>query len=58
MFILNGKNQYKKKFYGIIKDKQYLNDLVDQCEREYNINIFDYINDYSDMNRLLKYLEE
>ena len=46
------------RFYGIIKDKQYLNDLVDQCEREYNINIFDYINDYSDMNRLLKYLEE
>lgn len=46
------------KFEGIIKDRDYLDELVDQCEKEYNIDIMDYINDYSDLKKLLKKLKE
>lgn len=41
-------------FEGMIKDWNYLDELIDQCENEYNINIMKYINDYSDMRILLK----
>ena len=40
-------------FEGIIKDWDYLDELVDQCEKEYDINIMDYINNYNDLRRLL-----
>ena len=43
---------------GLIKDWDYLDELVTACEEEYNINILDYINDYSDMRRLLEELRE
>lgn len=46
------------KFEGIIKDRDYLDELVDQCEKEYNIDIMDYINDYSNLKKLLKKLKE
>ena len=39
-------------FEGIIKDWDYLDELVDQCEKEYDINIMDYINNYNDLRRL------
>ena len=45
------------KFREIIKDENYLEELINQCEKEYNINIIDYINNYEDMERLLKDLE-
>lgn len=45
-------------FEGIIKNWDYLDELVDQCEKEYNIDIMNYINDYEDLNKLLKKLKE
>jgi len=39
-------------FEGIIKDWDYLDELVDKCEKEYDINIMDYINNYNDLRRL------
>ncbi len=45
-------------FRGVIKDEDYLEEIINDCEEEYDINIIDYINTYEDMRRLLKDLEE
>lgn len=44
-------------YYGMIKDEKYLTELVDECEKEYDINVMDYINDYGDLKKLLKKLK-
>ena len=45
-------------FRGMIKDEDYLEELIKECETEYNIDIVQYINDYSDIRRLLKELKD
>ena len=42
------------KFREIIKDENYLEELINQCEKEHNITIMDYIHNYDDIERLLK----
>ena len=36
----------------MIKDEKYLTELVDECEKEYDINVMYYINDYEDLKKL------
>ena len=45
-------------FRIIIKDENYLEELINKCETKYNINMVDYINSYDDLEKLLKDLEE
>lgn len=39
-------------FYGLVKDENYLKDLIAQCENEYNIDLMKYTNSYEDIKRL------
>ena len=49
---------HHKQFRGLIKDEDYLEELINQCENEYNIKLNNYINSYDDLKKLLKDLGE
>lgn len=49
---------HHKQFRGLIKDEDYLEELINQCENEYNIKLNNYITSYDDLKKLLKDLGE